>query len=177
MRRRGLANLIRAAAANAAGMADGRVHGKILMAFAEHEVLIRRDAMSVYLYLVDAANLPLWRDGVRSVRLLHGTTGTKGAVYRAMVAGRSGLSIPADMELLEARPGAEVRFGLVSGPARRTGGYYLSTEAAGTRVRFALEARPEGRFGFLSRMAQRRVEAEVAELDRLKGVMELQPAT
>lgn len=146
------------------------------MAFAEHEVLIRRDAMSVYLYLVDAANLPFWRGGVRSVQLLQGTTGAKGAAYRAMVAGRSGLSIPADLELVEARPGAEVRFRLVSGPACRSGGFYLSTEPAGTRVRFALEARPEGPFGFLNRMAQRRVESEVAELDRLKGVMELRLA-
>ncbi|MCU1566751.1 MAG: putative integral rane protein, partial [Pseudarthrobacter sp.] len=42
------------------------------MAFAEHEVLIRRDAMAVYLYLLDATNLPLWRDGVRRVKLVAG---------------------------------------------------------------------------------------------------------
>lgn len=147
------------------------------MAFAEHEVLIRRDALSVYLYLVDATNLPTWRDGVRGVKLLHGSAGTKGAVYRQMVAGRSGLSIPADLELVEARPGAEVQFRVVSGPARRSGGYYLSTEPAGTRVRFALEARPEGPFGFLNRMVQRSLESDVAQLERLKGVMELQLAS
>ena len=31
------------------------------MASAEHEVLIRRDAMAVYLYLLDVTNLPLAR--------------------------------------------------------------------------------------------------------------------
>lgn len=144
------------------------------MAFAEHEVLIRRDAMAVYLYLVDPANLPSWREGVRSAKLVRGSAGAKGAAYRAMVAGRSGISIPADLELIEARPGAEVRFRLVYGPARRVGGYYLSTEPDGTRVRFALESRPEGRFGFLNRMGQRCLEAEVAEIERLKGVLELQ---
>ena len=152
------------------------------MAFAEHEVLIQRDAMAVYLYLLDATNLPLWRDGVRSVKLLKGSAGTKGAVYRKMVAGRSGLSIPADLEITEARPGAEIQFQVSSGLGRRVGGYYLSSEASGTRVRFALEVWPEGRFGFLhrlgflSRMAQRNLNFEVAQLERLEEVMELQPA-
>jgi uncharacterized membrane protein len=158
-------------------------HRKNFMAFAEHEVLIRRDAMAVYLYLLDATNLPLWREGVRSVKLLQGPAGTKGAVYRQMVAGRSGLSIPADLEITQARPGAEIEFQVTSGPANRTGGYYLSTESSGTRVRFALEALPEGSFGFLdrlgllNRMVQRSVCSEVAQLERLKDVLELQPAT
>jgi uncharacterized membrane protein len=152
------------------------------MAFAEHEVLIRRDAMAVYLYLLDATNLPLWHDGVRRVQLLEGPEGANGAVYRQMVAGRSGLSIPADLEITSARPGAEIQFQVTSGPAIRSGGYYLSTETSGTRVRFALEAQPEGRFGFMNRlgflnnMLQRSLRAEVAKLDRLKGVLELQPA-
>ncbi|ELT44089.1 SRPBCC family protein [Arthrobacter nitrophenolicus] len=152
------------------------------MAFAEHEVLIRRDAMAVYLYLLDATNLPLWREGVRSVKLLQGPAEAKGAVYRQMVAGRSGLSIPADLEITQARPGAEIEFRVLSGPANRSGGYYLSTEEAGTRVRFAVEAQAEGRFAFLDRlgllnkMVQRSVRAEVAQLERLKDVLELQPA-
>ncbi|WP_461188183.1 SRPBCC family protein [Arthrobacter sp. Z4-13] len=152
------------------------------MVFAEHEVLIKRDAMAVYLYLLDATNLPFWRDGVRSVKLLKGSAGTKGAVYRKMVAGRSGLSIPADLEITEARPGAEIQFRIASGLGQRLGGYYLSSEASGTRVRFALEVRPEGRtgllqrLGFLSRMSQRNLCSEVAQLERLEDVMELQPA-
>jgi len=163
-------------------------HRKIPMAFAEHEVLIRRDAMAVYLYLLDATNLPVWSDSVRSVKLLQGASASKGAVYRKMVAGRSGLSIPAELEITHARPGAEIRFQASSGPAHRSGGYYLSTEAAGTRVRFALEARAEGaagilhrlrflnRIGFLNRMLQRSLCSEVAQLERLKDVLELQPA-
>ncbi|WP_258803863.1 SRPBCC family protein [Pseudarthrobacter sp. NS4] len=152
------------------------------MAFAEHEVLIRRDAMAVYLYLLDATNLPHWRDGVRSVKLLHGPAGTRGAVYRKMVAGRSGLSIPAELEITQARPGAEIEFQVISGPANCTGGYYLSTESSGTRVRYALEAQPERSFGFLDRfgllngMAQRTVRSEVAQLERLRDVLDLQPA-
>ncbi|WP_349034480.1 SRPBCC family protein [Pseudarthrobacter sp. SORGH_AS 212] len=150
------------------------------MASAEHEVLIRRDAMAVYLYLMDATNLPQWREAVRSVKLVQGSAGTKGAVYRKMVAGRSGLSIPAELEITQARPGAEIQFRVTSGPSNRSGGYYLSTENDGTRLRYALEARPEGpfsfldRFGLLNRIAQRRVRTEVSQLDRLKDVLELQ---
>lgn len=158
------------------------------MAFAQHEVLIRRDAMAVYLYLLDAANLPLWCGSVRSVTLLQGASASKGAVYQKMVAGRSGLSIPAELEITQARPGAEIEFHVISGPAHRSGGYYLSTEAGGTRVRFALEARAEGpngfldrpnfltKLGFLNRMLQRNLRSEVAQLERLKDVLELQPA-
>jgi uncharacterized membrane protein len=142
------------------------------MAFAEHEVLIRRDAMAVYLYLLDATNLPLWREGVRSVKLLQGPAEAKGAVYRQMVAGRSGLSIPADLEITQARPGAEIEFRVLSGPANRSGGYYLSTEESGTEGRFAFL----DRLGLLNKMVQRSVRAEVAQLDRLKDVLELQPA-
>ena len=76
------------------------------MAIAEHEVLIERDAMAVYQFLLDATNLPLWREDVRSVKLAQGPAGTAGAVYRKMVAGRSGLSIPAELEITHARPGA-----------------------------------------------------------------------
>ncbi|MDP9886793.1 SRPBCC family protein [Pseudarthrobacter enclensis] len=152
------------------------------MAMAEHEVLIERDATAVYQYLLDTTNLPSWRTDVRSVKLMQGPADAKGAVYRKMVAGRSGLSIPAELEITNVRPGAEIEFHIVSGPATRWGGYYLSTEGAGTRVRFAMEAKRQGRFGFLSKlgfldgMLQRRVSADVAQLARLKHVLELEPA-
>jgi uncharacterized membrane protein len=146
------------------------------MAFAEHEVLIRRDAMAVYLYLLDATNLPLWRDGVHRVKLVDGSEGAKGAVYRQMVAGRSGLSIPADLEITSARPGAEIQFQVVAGPARPHGGYYLSTEGTSTRVRFALESRPKGLAGLMDFMIQRTMKSEVAQLERLKEVLEARPA-
>jgi uncharacterized membrane protein len=153
------------------------------MAFAEHEVLIRRDAMAVYEYLLDATNLPSWREGVRSVKLVKGPVDAKGATYRKMVAGRSGLSIPAELEITQARPGAEIQFRVTSGPANRSGGYYLCTESSGTRVRYALDARPGGslafieRFGFLNRMVQRSVQSDVAQLERLRSLLELQPVS
>jgi len=97
------------------------------MAFAEHEVLIRCDAMTVYAFLVDGTNLPQWRQGIRSIALMSGAAGTKGAVYRQTITGRSGRTIPADFEITHARPGAEIQFRVISGPSQPSGGYYLST--------------------------------------------------
>ncbi|MBT2532597.1 SRPBCC family protein [Arthrobacter sp. ISL-48] len=146
------------------------------MAFAEHEVLIRRDAMAVYSFLIDGMNLPQWREGIRSISLSTGAAGSRGAVYRQTLAGRSGRPIPADFEITQARPGAEIQFQVIAGPARPSGGYYLSTEESGTRVRFALDYQPKGLLGLMNTMIQRTMKAEVAQLERLKDVLELQPA-
>lgn len=147
------------------------------MAFAEHEVLIRRDAMAVYSFLIDGLNLPQWRNGIRSISLAAGAASAKGAVYQQTLTGRSGRPTAADFEITQARPGAEIQFQVVAGPARPAGGYYLSTEPEGTRVRFALEFQPKGLLGFMNTMAQRNMKAEVVQLERLKDVLELQPAT
>lgn len=146
------------------------------MAIAEHEVLIRRDAMAVYTFLIDGLNLPQWRDGIRSISLAAGAAGAKGAVYQQTLTGRSGRPIAADFEITQARPGAEIQFQVVAGPARPAGGYYLSTEPDGTRVRFALEFQPKGLLGLMNTMVQRSMKADVAQLERLKDVLELQPA-
>jgi uncharacterized membrane protein len=146
------------------------------MTFAEHEVLIRRDAMSVYTFLVDGLNLPQWRDGIRSIGLAAGAVGAKGAVYQQTLVGRSGRPVAGDFEITQARPGAEIQFQVIAGPVRPSGGYYLSTEPDGTRVRFALEFQPKGFKGLLNTVVQRTMKAEVAQLERLKHVLELQPA-
>jgi len=141
------------------------------------EVLIRRDAMAVYRFLADGMNLPQWRGGIRSIGLTSGAPGAKGAVYRQTLAGRSGRPVPADFEITQARPGAEIRFQVIAGRAQPSGGYYLSTEKSGTRVRFALEYQPKGLLGLMSAMIQRTMKDEVVQLERLKDVLELQPAT
>lgn len=143
------------------------------MAFAEYEVVIQRDAMSVYNFLLDPRNLPSWRPGIRGVTLISGAAGSKGAVYRPVFAGAGGPE-DADFALTATRPGAEIEFEVASGPVRPHGGYYLSTEGDSTRVRFALRCRP-GLAVLLRYPSIRRVlKAQVAELPRLKSVLELE---
>ena len=52
------------------------------------------------------------------------------------------------------------------------GGFYLSTEGAGTRVRFALEAPSKGFWSFVGPAYRGRLRAAVGQLERLPGVIE-----
>ena len=114
------------------------------MAGAEHEVLVARDAMTVYSFLLDGANLPRWQTDVRSVGLSSGSAGSVGAGYQVTMDGPRGRPVARDYQITQARPGAEIQFQVVAGPSLLRGGFYLSTESAGTRVRFALEAPSQG---------------------------------
>lgn len=146
------------------------------MAFAEHDVLIARDAVTVYNFLLDGANLPLWRNGIRDVRLVSGIPGTKGAVYQMTLIGPGGRPVAADFEITQARTGAEIEFQVIAGPIRPKGGYYLSTEGAGTRVRFALDYQPKGLLSLIKGSINKTIKEDVAQLDRLQQVLESQSA-
>ena len=142
------------------------------MAFADYEVVISRDALTVYGFLMDGMNNSLWRSGIRSISLRSGIRGQKGALYQQTLNGPGGRPIAADFQITEARPGAEVRFAVVAGPARPTGGYYLSTEGDTTRLRFALEYHPKGLRKLMNGMIQKALEVEVGQLERLKAAIE-----
>ncbi|MDQ0754937.1 SRPBCC family protein [Arthrobacter sp. B3I4] len=143
------------------------------MAYAENDVVIQRDAMSVYTFLLDPVNLPLWREGVRSVELIAGAGGSQGAVYRPHLDHTGHRQSAADFELTVTRPGAEIQFQVLAGPVRPHGGYYLSSEGTSTRVRFALQCRP-GAAGLLLVLpkVRRALKTQVAQLERLKTVLE-----
>ena len=144
------------------------------MAIAEYDVVIQRDAMSVYDFLLDARNLPSWRAGVGSIELESGAAGTKGAVYRQTVAGPGGRAVCGDFEITEARPGAEIQYRVLGGPELTRGGFYLSTEGGSTRVRFAVEREPRGLLARLKAPFRRRMKADVCQLEQLKSVLEEQ---
>ena len=145
------------------------------MAFAEYDVLIQSDAMSVYNFLADARNLPRWRADIRGAELQSGAEGAKGAVYRLLLAGPGGRTAAGDFAIIEARPGAELRYQVIVGETRTRGGYYLSTEGQRTRVRFALECEPRGILARWRSPVRRAMKAEVSQLERLKTVLEGMP--
>ena len=142
------------------------------MAFAEYEVLIQRDAVSVFRFLADGLNLPLWCEAVRSIELLSGAPGTKGSVYQQTVSGPGGRPVASDFQITQVRPGAEIQFQVIAGPAQPHGGYYLSSEGGSTRVRFALEYQPKGLMALVNGAVHQSMKAEVAQLERLKAVLE-----
>ncbi len=98
-------------------------------------------------------------------------------MYRQTVAGPGGRPVAADFEIIEARPGAEIQYQVIVGPARPHGGYYLSTEGPSTRVRFALNCEPKGFLVRVTNPFRRRMKAEVGQLERLKSILEDMPAT
>ncbi|MFC7847538.1 SRPBCC family protein [Arthrobacter sp. NPDC057388] len=142
------------------------------MAGAEHEVLVARDAMTVYSFLLDGRNLPSWQAGVRSAGLSSGSAGSVGAVYQVTMDGPRGRPVARDYEITAARPGAEIQFQVVAGPSLVRGGFYLSTEGAGTRVRFALESPSKGFWSFVRPACRGRLRTVVGQLSSLPGVME-----
>ncbi|MGX9899468.1 SRPBCC family protein [Arthrobacter sp. SA17] len=144
------------------------------MAFAEYEVLIQRDAISVYRFLADGLNLPLWSKDVRSIELLSGAPGAKGSVYQQTIAGPGGRPVACDFQITQVRPGAEIQFQVIAGPAQPRGGYYLSSEGKSTRVRFALEYQPKGLMGLVNGAAHQSLKTEVAQLELLKVLLEKQ---
>jgi uncharacterized membrane protein len=144
------------------------------VAFAEYEVLIRRDAISVYRFLADGLNLPLWCKGVRRIELLSGAPGAKGSVYQQTIAGPGGRPVAYDFQITQVRPGAEIQFQVIAGPAQPHGGYYLSSEGNSTRVRFALEYQPKGLMALVNGAVHQSMKAEVAQLERLKVLLEKQ---
>lgn len=142
------------------------------MASAEHEVLVHRDAMAVYGFLLNGLNLPSWQEGIRSISLSSGSAGSAGSRYQVTLTGPGGRPVAGDFEITHARPGAEIRFQVVAGPSLPSGGFYLSTEGAGTRVRFALECPLKGLQSLARPAVQRRLKAQVAQLERLAAVLE-----
>ena len=142
------------------------------MAFAEYEVVIRRDAMSVYNFLLDPRNLPFWRNGIRGVELVSGAACSKGAIYRPRLAATGRPAAAGEFQLTATRPGAEIQFQAIAGPAQLHGGYYLSTEGSRTRVRFALRSRNAGLSLLMYPRLRREMMGQVEQLEQLKSLLE-----
>ena len=142
------------------------------MAHAENSVIINRPAREVYDFLADGLNNPAWRDGVKSISLREGVPGEVGAIYSQTLAGPKGRPIQGDYRIPAPQPGRLLGFEVVAGPARPTGEYILTEDAGGTTLHFSLDARLPLLMRVLDSMVTRTMESEVAQLSRLKQVLE-----
>lgn len=142
------------------------------MAHAENEIIVNRPRAEVYEFLADGLNNTTWRSGVQSIALKSGDGGAQGAVYSQTLVGPGGRSIAGDYEITVAQPGEELRFQVIAGPARPTGTYHLDEETSGTRVWFALDLQPKGLMKLMGPMIAKTMQAEVAQLQKLKAVLE-----
>jgi uncharacterized protein YndB with AHSA1/START domain len=140
------------------------------MPSASNEILIDRPRDAVFAFLADPQNDPQWRSGV--VDLTHLSGSGVGARYAQGVRGPGGRRIRADIEIRELTPGQSIAFETLAGPVRPRGRYVLSTTEGGTRVRFELDADVRGLKRLMAPMVQKAMNGEVAQLDRLKAILE-----
>lgn len=141
---------------------------------ASGEVVIARAVGDVWAFLADAENDVRWRDGVITIRRVSGDG--VGARYEQRVKGPGGRPVRADIEIIEATPGTAIGFRGTAGPVRPTGRYALRPVPDGTLVQFSLRADLDGVRRLMTPMVRRAVQSEVANLDRLKRVLEAQTA-
>jgi carbon monoxide dehydrogenase subunit G len=142
------------------------------MAHAENETTISRTPEDVYAFLADGLNNPAWRSGIQAISLKSGVAGALGAVYSQTLTGPGGRPIDGDYEITAAATGRLLGFQVVAGPARPAGAYHLSPAPGGTRVLFTLDLQPKGPMKLLGPLIERTMEKEVAQLAKLKAVLE-----
>jgi hypothetical protein len=144
------------------------------MAHAENETIISRSPEDIYAFLAEGLNNQAWRSGIQAIALKTGAAGALGAVYSQTLSGPGGRPIAGDYEITAAEPGKLLAFQVVAGPARPTGAYHFSDVPGGTKVRFTLDLQPKGLMKLVGPVIARTMEAEVAQLAKLKTVLEAQ---
>jgi uncharacterized protein YndB with AHSA1/START domain len=138
---------------------------------AESTTTIDRPAQDVFDYLADGLHNPDWRSGILEIAHVSGN-GEAGTTYRQVLAGPGGRRIDGDYRITVADRPRRLEFVVVAGPLRPTGSYVLEEVGDSTRVTFSLEATPTGAMKLMGPMIGKQMQSEVAQLDKLKAVLE-----
>ncbi len=138
---------------------------------ASNSVEIARTPADVFAFLADGTTNPQWRDGVTDVRLKSGNG--IGAIYEQGVKGPFGRRVPADYEITAYEPNRRIGFRAIAGPVRPEGAYELEPAAGGTQLTFRLSCSPSGLSKIMTPMVAKTMRSEVAQLDRLRGILEM----
>jgi uncharacterized membrane protein len=142
------------------------------MAHAENETTIQRPAAVVYAFLADGLNNPKWRTGVQRIELRSGAPGQEGAIYSQTLTGPKGRALQGDYQITSGQPGKYLEFKVIAGPARPVGKYELREADGLTRVHFALDLKLPLVMKVMDGLVRKTMEAEVAQLSKLKSVLE-----
>lgn len=138
---------------------------------AERTVVVARPAEAVFEFLAEGPRGALWRDGVREITRMTNSTGV-GAVFRQVKAGPGGRQIDCDYLITEYAPPTSLEFAVVAGPVRPTGSFALVERDGHTQVTFRLDAHASGLRRLAAPFWSSALRHEVAQLDRLKTVLE-----
>lgn len=92
------------------------------MAHAEGSIIIDRPVNTVFNFIADGSNNPLWRLSVTNIQRIPDKPLGLGAVFKQGLKGPGG-RIDGDYEIVEYQPDQLIRFQVIAGPARPTGTY------------------------------------------------------
>lgn len=139
---------------------------------AQRTVTIDRPVEAVFAFVIDGERSREWRPGVLDIRRASGDGGV-GTTYQQGVSGPMGRRVAADYEITKSEPNRMLEFQTVTGPVRPHGRYELESVDGGTRLSLALDAEMSGlKKLFMGSMVQKTMDSEVAQLDKLKGILE-----
>jgi uncharacterized membrane protein len=142
------------------------------MAHAENSITIDQPVATVFAFILDGTNGPLWRPTVLDVARVPGTPDGVGARYKQGLKGPGGRRIDGDYEITECEPNSLIRFQVTAGPARPTGTYRFAAAGDATRITFALDYQPRGLAKLMDPVIEHTMRSEVAMLTNLKAYLE-----
>jgi uncharacterized membrane protein len=143
------------------------------MAHAEGSIAIDRPVNTVFNFIADGTNNPLWRSSVTDIERVSGKPTGLGAVFKQGLKGPGG-RIDGDYEIVEYQPDQLIRFQVIAGPARPTGTYKFEAVGSSTRVTFILHFEPKGLTKLMDPMITSSMKSEIAMLSNLKAYLESQ---
>ena len=143
------------------------------MAHAEGSITIDRPVNTVFNFIADGTNNPLWRSSVTDIERVPGKPTGLGAVFKQGLKGPGG-RIDGDYEIVEYQPDQLIRFQVIAGPARPTGTYKFEAVGSSTRVTFILHFEPKGLAKLMDPMITSSMKSEIAMLTDLKIYLENQ---
>lgn len=142
----------------------------------ERTVLIACPVGEVFDFLAEGPRCAAWRDGVREIARMTAATGV-GAVFRQVMTGPGGHEIDGDYLITGYEPPRRLDFEVVAGPARPTGSFLLvPLDDTRTQVSFHMTTRLVGLRKLAAPYWNRRLRHEIAQLDRLKDILERAPS-
>jgi uncharacterized membrane protein len=141
------------------------------LAHAESTIIIDRPVKTVFDFLLDGMNNPLWRPSVVDIQRVPGKPAGVGAVFKQGLKGPGG-RIDGDYEVVEIKPNELIRFQVIAGLARPTGTYKFESLGNSTRLIFILDYQPKGLAKLMDSMIAKTMQGEVALLSNLKSYLE-----
>ena len=141
------------------------------MAHAEGSITIDQPVTTVFKFIADGTNNPLWRSSVTDIQRVPDKPQGLGAVFKQRLKGPGG-RIDGDYEIVEYQPNKLIKFQVITGPARPTGPYTFESLGDSTRLTFTLHFEPKGLAKLMDPMITSSMKSETAMLSDLKAYLE-----